>query len=42
MVEIIYFWVLFWIFQVPFLIVRLYKKEAIEEILNAEDVEESD
>ena len=42
MVEIIYFWILFWIFQVPFLIIRFYKKEAIEEVLNAETPEESD
>lgn len=42
MVEIIYFWTLFWIYQVPMLIIRFYKKEKLEEILNAETPEESD
>ncbi len=42
MVEIIYFWVLFWIYQVPFVIIRFFKKEKIEEVLNAETPEEDD
>ena len=42
MVEIIYFWTLFWIYQVPMVVLRFYKKEKLEEILNAETPEESD
>lgn len=42
MVELIYFWCLFWCFQVPMLLLRFYKKEKLEEILNAETPEESD
>ena len=42
MVELIYFWVLFWIFQAPFLFIRFYKREKLEEILNEETPEESD
>ncbi len=42
MVELIYFWTLFWIYQVPMLLLRFYRKEKLEEILNAETPEESD
>lgn len=42
MVELIYFWTLFWIYQVPMLLIRFYRKEKLEEILNAETPEESD
>ena len=42
MVELIYFWTLFWIFQAPMLLFRFFKKEKLEEILNAETPEESD
>ena len=42
MVELIYFWTLFWIYQVPMLLIRFYRKETLEEILNAETPEESD
>jgi hypothetical protein len=41
-VEIIYFWILFWIYQVPFMIAYLYKKEKLHEIMNAESEEEED
>ena len=42
MVELIYFWTLFWVFQAPMIIIRFFKKEKLEEILNAETTEESD
>ena len=42
MVEVIYFWVLFFFFQVPVVIIRLYTKDKLEEILNAETEEEED
>lgn len=42
MVELIYFWTLFWIYQVPMLLIRFYRKEKLEEIINAETPEESD
>ena len=42
MVELIYFWTLFWIYQVPMLLLRFYRKEKLEEIINAETPEESD
>ena len=36
MVEIIYFWTLFFIFQFPMIIYRVYRKERLHEILVAE------
>lgn len=42
MVELIYFWTLFWIYQVPMLLLRFYRKEKLEEIINAETPDESD
>jgi len=42
MIEIIYFWVLFWIYQAPMLLLRCLKREKLEEILNEESEEEDD
>lgn len=42
MVEVIYFFALFVPFQVPFIFVACYKKEALEGILNDDDDEELD
>lgn len=42
MVEIIYFWVIFWVFQVPFGVFRLFKREKLFEILNAKDESDDD
>ena len=39
-VEVIYFWVLFFIYQVPFMVTFCFKKEKLHEIMNA--VEESE
>lgn len=42
MIEALYFVVLFFVYQVPCLIIRLFKKETLENILNKEDTEEED
>jgi hypothetical protein len=39
MVEIIYFWTLFFIFQFPMIIYRVYTKDRVHEILNKEPTE---
>ena len=41
-VEIIYFWILFFIFQVPFLLMFCFSKERLHEIMNAESEHEED
>ena len=41
MVEIIHFWVVFWVFLFPFFYMRFFKKETVHEYLYATP-EESD
>ena len=33
-VEVVYFWTLFWIYQIPVVVFKFYSKEKLEEILN--------
>ena len=42
MVEIIFFWILFGLFQAPMLLLRLFKKNKLIEMLNEESDEEED
>ncbi len=42
LVEIIYFWTLFFCYQLPCCVIAMFKKPKIEEILNHESEEESD
>ena len=40
--EIIYFWTLFWIFQFPMGVFRLFKKEKLEEWMVSDEEDEED
>ena len=42
MVEVIYFFTLFGVFQFVFALIRCFKKETLHEILNKEDDEDED
>lgn len=41
-IEVIYFWVLFFVYQVPFALTFCFKKEKLHEIMNHESEEEED